>query len=94
MSDSRISTVKSVTFHPVLNGKTPIDIPVSIDLSFKNGPSLTYDTSNESQTFNVDPFELTLKIRSDVTGKLYAMDRRRGSDILFYPTSDDDASVY
>lgn len=88
MAESKIATIRSVTFHPVLNGGEPIEIPVSVDLSFTNGPTLTYNTSLESKTYEVEPFEFNIKDSSAVSGKLYAMDRQRNSGTYFtlYPT--------
>jgi hypothetical protein len=87
MVDANIATIKSVTFHPVLDGNQPIEIPVSIDLSFVNGPTLTYDHSPESKTYNVDPFPLNINHGGAISGKLYALDRQRNSGYYFtlYP---------
>lgn len=89
MAESLITTVKKVTFHPVLNGGDPIEIPVSIDLTFNNGPTLTYDSSLECKTYDVDPFQLSINNFSEVSGKLYAMDRQRNSGWYFtlHPTT-------
>jgi hypothetical protein len=88
MDEPQIAIIKSVTFHPVLNGGDPIDIPVSIDLKFENGPTLTYDTSTKCKTYEVDPFPMNIDDHCSVSGKLYAMDRQRGSGYYFalYPT--------
>jgi hypothetical protein len=89
MAEPIVATIRSVTFHPVLNGGDPIDIPVSIDLTFKNGPTLTYDTSLESKTYKVEPFQLSIEDFSEVSGKLYAIDRQRNSGYYFtlHPTT-------
>lgn len=83
MAESKIATIKSITFHPVLCGGDPIPIPVSIDLSFANGPALRYDTSTEFKTYEVEPFQLDINNDCDISGKLYALDRQRGSGYAF-----------
>lgn len=84
--EEQIVLVKSITFHPVLNGREPIDIPVSMDLSFKGGPTLRYDhdpKTSEVKKFEVEPFELNIRNASLVDGKLYALDRQRNSGYYF-----------